>query len=120
MPVPAIHHDGYLYGSSGRHTENAELRCVEWATGTVKWSEQGLTRASLLYVDGHFVCLSEDGSLRLLRLGRVLAVVSAGRREGHRQGQRSDTKDGQTLHQFNSYTSAVLRNWARRWWTLPM
>ena len=27
-----IHHDGYLYGSSGRHDTNAELRCIELAT----------------------------------------------------------------------------------------
>ncbi len=63
----AIHHDGFLYGSSGRHTENAELRCIEWSTGAIKWTEPGLTRASLLYADGHFICLSEDGTLRLLR-----------------------------------------------------
>jgi outer membrane protein assembly factor BamB len=63
----AVHHGGYLYGSSGRHEYNAELRCVEWKTGKVMWSEPGLTRCSLLYVDGHFVCLSEDGVLRLLR-----------------------------------------------------
>lgn len=63
----AVYHSGYLYGSSGRHEYNAELRCIEWKTGKVMWSEPGLTRASLLYVDGHFVCLSEDGALRLLR-----------------------------------------------------
>jgi outer membrane protein assembly factor BamB len=63
----SVHHEGYLYGSSGRHTENAELRCVEFQTGKVKWSQPDLTRASLLYVDGHFVCLSEDGTLRLIR-----------------------------------------------------
>jgi outer membrane protein assembly factor BamB len=45
-----VHHEGYLYASSGRHTENADL-----------------TRCSLLFVDGHFVCLGEDGTLRLLR-----------------------------------------------------
>ena len=64
----AVYVDGYLYGSSGRHTENAELRAIELATGKVMWSEPGLTRSSLLYVDGHFVCLSEDGTLRLLRV----------------------------------------------------
>jgi hypothetical protein len=64
----AIELDGYLYGSSGRHTENAELRCVEWSSGKVMWSEPGLTRASLLYVDGHFACLSEDGALRLIKV----------------------------------------------------
>ncbi|MCA9271207.1 MAG: hypothetical protein KDA41_22145, partial [Planctomycetales bacterium] len=63
----AVHHDGYLYGSSGRHTANAELRCIDWKTGEVQWTEPGLTRSSLLYVDGHFVCLSEDGVLRLLK-----------------------------------------------------
>jgi outer membrane protein assembly factor BamB len=62
-----VHHEGYLYASSGRHTENAELRCVELKTGKVAWSQPDLTRSSLLYVDGHFVCLSEDGTLRLLR-----------------------------------------------------
>ena len=31
------------------------------------WSQPGLRLASLLYVDGHFVCLSEDGVLRLVK-----------------------------------------------------
>jgi hypothetical protein len=62
-----IHHQGYLYGSSGRHTPQAELRCIELGTGKVQWSEPGLTRSSLLYVDGHFVCLTEYGDLILLR-----------------------------------------------------
>ena len=62
-----IFHDGYLYGCSGRHTHQAELRCVNWETGEVVWSEPDLTRTSLLYVDGHFVCLGEDGTLRLVR-----------------------------------------------------
>ena len=63
-----IYVDGYLYGCSGRHTENAELRCIELATGKVMWSEPDLTRCSLLLVDGHFICLSEDGALRLLKV----------------------------------------------------
>jgi outer membrane protein assembly factor BamB len=62
-----VHHDGYLYGSSGRHSENAELRCIELLTGKVMWSEPDLSRSSLLYVDGHFVCLSEEGVVRLLK-----------------------------------------------------
>jgi len=62
-----IYHNGYLYGCSGRHMADAELRCIEWKTGKVMWSQPGLKRVSLLYVDGHFVCLSEDGTLRLIR-----------------------------------------------------
>lgn len=63
-----IHHNGYLYGSSGRHDTNAELRCIELATGKVTWSEPRLTRSSLLMIDGHFVCLSENGMVRLLKV----------------------------------------------------
>src|SRR5262249_210016 len=63
-----IYHDGYLYGSSGRHTENAELRCIAGETGKLMWSEPGLTRCSLLMVDGELICLGEDGSLRLLKV----------------------------------------------------
>lgn len=62
-----IYHDGYLYASSGRHTENAELRCVEFESGKVMWSQPGLGRASLLYVDGHCVCLTEHGALLLFK-----------------------------------------------------
>lgn len=62
-----VHHEGFLYGSSGRHSENAELRCIELLTGKVKWSQPGLGRSSLLYVDGHFVCLTEYGALLLLK-----------------------------------------------------
>ena len=63
----SVLHDGYLYGSSGRHTENADLRCIEFSSGKAMWSQPDLTRASLLYVDGHFVCLSEDGILRMVK-----------------------------------------------------
>ncbi len=76
----AIHHKGYLYGSSGRYSADAELRCIEFQTGKPMWSKPRLRRASLLYVDGHFVCLSEDGVLRLIeatekRYAEVAAAV---------------------------------------------
>ena len=62
-----VYHDGYLYGSSGRHEGTAELRCIEWKTGKVQWSIPDLTRSSLLFVEGHFVCLTETGTLLLFR-----------------------------------------------------
>jgi outer membrane protein assembly factor BamB len=62
-----IEHEGFLYGSSGYHSPEAELRCVEWKTGKVRWSEPNMGRSSLLLVDGYLVCLSEDGPLRLIR-----------------------------------------------------
>jgi outer membrane protein assembly factor BamB len=63
-----VHFDGYVYGSSGRHPQNAELRCVELKTGKVMWSQPDLSRSSLLYVDGHFVLLSEGGDLLLVKV----------------------------------------------------
>lgn len=66
--MTSIHVDGHVFGSSGRHKENAELRCVELKTGAVKWSAPGLTRVSLLLAEGLFYCLGEDGTLRLLKL----------------------------------------------------
>ena len=62
-----IEHEGYLYGSSGYHAPEAELRCVEWKSGKVMWSEPDMGRSSLLLVDGMLVCLSEDGTLRVIR-----------------------------------------------------
>ena len=63
-----VYVDGYLYGCSGRHTNNAELRCIEMATGKVMWSEPNLTRSSLLLVDGHFICQAEDGTLSIIKV----------------------------------------------------
>lgn len=56
-------HEGYFYGSSGRHRDDAELRCVELATGKVQWSIPELTRSSLLFVDGYFLCQCEIGNI---------------------------------------------------------
>lgn len=63
-----IHVDGYVYGSSGRHENEAELRCVELATGKVAWAEKRLSRASLTLIDGHFLCLTERGELYLVKM----------------------------------------------------
>lgn len=63
-----IHHQGYIYASSGRHTGDAELCCIELATGKVQWRQPDLSRSSLLYVDGHFICLAESGKLYLIRV----------------------------------------------------
>lgn len=63
-----IHADGFVYGSSGRHESEAELRCVEWKTGELKWKKPGLTRSSLLLADGHFLCMAETGELVLFKV----------------------------------------------------
>lgn len=55
--------DGYAYGSSGEKTPQATLRCVRLSDGEVMWEQPRLTRCSLILVDGHFICLCEDGRL---------------------------------------------------------
>ena len=61
-----IHHEGYLYGSSGAGSGEAELRAVEYASGKIMWRAPGLGRATLLYVDGHLVVFTERGRLLLV------------------------------------------------------
>src|SRR5262249_29642813 len=73
-----IVHAGYLYGSSGRHTRPAELRCIELATGKEMWSRQGLGRCSLLMVDGHFICQSEVGPLLVIKVNPMKFEMLSG------------------------------------------
>ena len=62
-----IYHEGFIYGCSGQSSGNADLRCVDFATGEVKWSVDLDSRLSLLFVDGHFVVQDERGGLKLYR-----------------------------------------------------
>jgi outer membrane protein assembly factor BamB len=49
---------GSLYGFN-----DADLTCVEWATGAKKWSEPTLRRGSLILADNTLLLLSEKGKL---------------------------------------------------------
>lgn len=60
-------HAGHLYASSGRNSGDAQLVCVDWESGAVRWSEGGLGRSSVTLVDGHLVVLGEYGDLVLAR-----------------------------------------------------
>ena len=64
--TPVVH-DGFIYASSGEKSGAAELVCLDWKTGAVRWSQPGLYRSTLLYVDGHLVVLTEYGQLLLVR-----------------------------------------------------
>ncbi|MBY0456801.1 MAG: PQQ-like beta-propeller repeat protein [Gemmataceae bacterium] len=63
-----IHAGGFVYGSSGRHTEDADIRCIELATGDLKWRQKRTKRCSLTLVDGHLISMSEYGELALLKV----------------------------------------------------
>ena len=49
---------GHLYGAD----EN-QLRCLDWATGQVKWTDKALGKGSLMIADGKIIALSERGEL---------------------------------------------------------
>ncbi len=63
-----IHAGGFVYGSSARHTEDGDIRCIDLATGDVKWQKRRTKRCSLTMIDGHLISLSEYGDLTLLKV----------------------------------------------------
>jgi outer membrane protein assembly factor BamB len=58
----SVLYEGHLYGVS-----EGQLRCVEFQTGTVKWSKGGLGRGSVALADGHLIALGEYGEMVLAR-----------------------------------------------------
>jgi outer membrane protein assembly factor BamB len=51
----------YLYGFDG--DKDSDLKCVDFATGEVKWSHNGLGKGALMVADGKLVINSEMGEL---------------------------------------------------------
>ncbi len=74
----------YLYGFHGRQETGQELRCVEWATGKVVWSQDGLPAGTLLAVKDRLLILTETGEL-------ILATASP---EGFRPLARARILEG--------------------------
>ncbi len=54
---------GYVYGFHGRQEYGASLRCIEAATGAVKWSFDGLGCGSVTMVGDTLMVLTEGGEL---------------------------------------------------------
>lgn len=94
----SIHVDGYVYGFSGRHEQEGELRCLELETGRVVWATDGTDavrdsvefnpatnkfidrttrkevpfpfygRGSKIQIGDHFIALGERGTLALVKV----------------------------------------------------
>lgn len=76
--VTAVPADGYLYGSAGQHQQNAELACYDVNSGKELWRDDlggKFQRASLLRIDGSFLCLGENGDLARVDLSPKGAAV---------------------------------------------
>jgi len=54
----SLYHDGHIYGF-----DNATLKCIGAADGSLKWAKRGLGKGSLIYADGHLAVLSDQGLL---------------------------------------------------------
>jgi len=103
LPKPAYFNIGR---SRDRLSFGNELRCIEWKTGKVKWSKPGLLRSSLLYVNGCFVVLSENGTLRLIRATAekydLLSEVEL------RRPASEDGEPGAKLLQYPAWAAPIL------------
>ena len=58
----------HIFGCSARHSPQADFRCVEFATGEVKWIQKKTRWTTAIKIDGHLLTLSEDGTLALVKL----------------------------------------------------
>ena len=75
--------DGHLYGMFGfKEYGDGPLKCVELATGEVKWSHQGFGPGGVILVDNHLIATSDTGEVVLSKatptaykeLGRFKAI----------------------------------------------
>lgn len=63
----SVHRDGHLYGFHGRQERGQELRCVEWKTGRVAWSKEGLGAGTVTLAGDRLLVLTEKGELVMAR-----------------------------------------------------
>jgi outer membrane protein assembly factor BamB len=59
----SVHHAGFLYGFHGRQEQGPSLRCVDLATGTVRWDEENFGAGSLVLANDTLLVLTEKGQL---------------------------------------------------------
>jgi outer membrane protein assembly factor BamB len=67
----------YLFGFDGREEQGARLRCIEWATGKVRWSADGYGCGSIVRVGDKLLVLSQNGRLEALEANPERRVVLA-------------------------------------------
>jgi outer membrane protein assembly factor BamB len=59
----SVYREGFLYGWHGRQEQGCEFRCVEFKTGKVRWSEDGLKAGSVMMAGDELLVLTERGLL---------------------------------------------------------
>ena len=104
-----VYADGHLYGFDGRQEEGTSLRCVEWKTGRVRWSQAGFPCGPMIAADGHLIVLSETGDLVLVEItpagykekARAAVLTSPCRANLALAGGRLFARDGKKLVCWN-------------------
>ena len=104
-----VYADGHLYGFDGRQEEGTSLRCVEWKTGRVRWSQAGFPCGPMIAADGHLIILSETGDLVLVEItpagykekARAAVLTSPCRANLALAGGRLYARDGKKLVCWN-------------------
>ncbi len=61
--------DGHLYGheTGGYKKDNQELRCLDFASGEIKWGEKGFGQGSIIASGNRLIVLAENGELSIVR-----------------------------------------------------
>jgi len=63
----SVYHEGFLYGFDGRQEEGPNLRCVEWKTGKVRWSQDNFGAGTMIRAGARLLILTEKGELILAK-----------------------------------------------------
>ncbi|QEG38354.1 PQQ-binding-like beta-propeller repeat protein [Roseimaritima ulvae] len=58
--------DGYVYGIHGNLASGGQLRCIDWKTGEVQWSDDSLRYGAIAATATQLIVLSDRGELRIL------------------------------------------------------
>ncbi len=77
--------DGYLYGIfSHKQYGTAPLKCVELATGEIKWTQPGFGQGNVILVGDQILALTDDGQL----------VVVKAKPDGYEESARAKVLNG--------------------------
>lgn len=58
--------DGFIYGMHGRQEQGQELRCIEAATGKLKWSSPRMAAGEFIAADGKLIVVTDRGECILV------------------------------------------------------
>jgi outer membrane protein assembly factor BamB len=58
-----VYHNGYLFGFHGKQNTGPDLRCIEWKTGKVMWTAEGVGHGSITLAGDDLLIQTSRGEL---------------------------------------------------------